>query len=116
MTTPNIFAVRSALASLGDKEFLADCRRRIVASRARLTAELTRLHFPYAEPHGNFVFFDTGVPINQFSEFMRHRNIAVGRRFPPYENWCRITIGTDPQIDAFIEGVRAFRSSPAKAA
>jgi histidinol-phosphate aminotransferase len=116
MTTPNIFAVRGAYASLGDKEFLADCRRRIVASRARLTAELARLHFPYAEPHGNFVFFDTGVPIKQFTEFMQHRNIAVGRRFPLYENWCRVTIGTDPQIDAFIEGVRAFRASPAKAA
>jgi histidinol-phosphate/aromatic aminotransferase/cobyric acid decarboxylase-like protein len=47
---------------------------------------------------------------------MRHRNIVVARRFPPYENWCRVTIGTDPQIDAFIEGVRAFRASPAKAA
>ena len=116
MTTPNIFAVRGALASLGDKEFLADCRRRVVATRARLTAELARLHFPYAEPHGNFVFFDTGVPVKQFSEFMRHRNIAVGRRFPRYDNWCRLTIGTDPQIDAFIEGLRAFRASPAKAA
>jgi histidinol-phosphate aminotransferase len=116
MTTPNIFAVRGAVASLGDKEFLAGCRRRIVASRARVTAELARLHFPYAEPHGNFVFFDTGVPIKQFSEFMLHRNIAVGRRFPLYENWCRVTIGTDPQIDAFIAGVRAFRASPAKAA
>jgi histidinol-phosphate aminotransferase len=116
MTTPNIFAVRGAMASLGDKEFLTDCRRRIVASRVRLTTELARLHFPYAEPHGNFVFFDTGVPIKQFTEFMLHRNIAVGRRFPPYENWCRVTIGTDPQMDAFIEGVRAFRASRAKAA
>jgi histidinol-phosphate aminotransferase len=116
MTTPNIFAVRGAIASLGDKNFLADCRRRIVASRTRLTAELARLHFPYAEPHGNFVFFDTGVPIKQFTEFMLHRNIAVGRRFPPFENWCRITIGTEPQMEAFIAGVRAFRASPAKAA
>jgi histidinol-phosphate aminotransferase len=116
MTTPNIFAVRGAIASLGDKEFLTDCRRRIVASRARVTAELARLHFPYAEPHGNFVFFDTGVPIEQFTKFMRQRNIAVGRRFPLYERWCRVTIGTEPQIDAFIEGVRAFRASSAKAA
>ncbi|HEY2782798.1 MAG TPA: histidinol-phosphate transaminase [Steroidobacteraceae bacterium] len=108
MTTPNIFAVRAASASLGDKAFLTDCRRRIVASRARLTAELAALHLPYAEPYGNFVFFDTGAPIKQFTEFMRRRNIAVGRRFPPYENWCRVTIGTDPQISALIDGVRAF--------
>jgi len=56
------------------------------------------------------------MPIKQFTEFMRHRNIAVGRRFPLYENWCRVTIGTDAQVDAFIEGVRAFRASPAQAA
>ena len=115
MTTPNIFAVRGAVASLGDKQFLAGCRRQIVASRTRLTAELARLHFPYAEPHGNFVFFDTGVPIKQFTEFMQRRNIAVGRRFPPFENWCRVTIGTDPQIDAFIEGLQAFRARAAAA-
>jgi histidinol-phosphate aminotransferase len=115
MSTPNIFAVRGAIASLGDKEFLTGCRRRILASRGRMTAELARLQFPYAEAHGNFVFFDTGAPLKQFTEFMRHRNIAVGRRFPPFENWCRVTIGTDPQIDAFIDGVRAFRASPAAA-
>jgi histidinol-phosphate aminotransferase len=113
MTTPNIFAVRGACASLGDKRFQADCRRRIVASRTRLTAELSRLHLRYAEPHGNFVFFDTGAPIRQFTEFMRHRNILVARRFPPYENWCRVTIGTDPQIDAFIDGVRDFAHAAA---
>jgi histidinol-phosphate aminotransferase len=67
-----------------------------------------RLHLPYAEDHGNFVFFDTGAPISQFTEFMRHRNIVVARPFPPYVNWRRVTIGTDPQVDAFIEGVRAF--------
>lgn len=116
MTTPNIFAVRGAYASLGDTEFLTNCRRRILATRARLTAELARRHFPYAEPHGNFVFFDTGMPIKQFTEFMRQRNIAVARRFPPYDNWCRVTIGTDPQIDAFIEGLQAFRASHTRAA
>jgi histidinol-phosphate aminotransferase len=115
MTTPNIFAVRGAYASLGDKTFLTECRARIVASRTRLTAELERLKFPYAEPHGNFVFFDTGAPIKQFTEFMRQRNIAVARRFPPFENWCRITIGTAPQMAAFTEGLSAFRPAPAKA-
>jgi histidinol-phosphate aminotransferase len=113
MTTPNMFAVRAASASLGDKTFLTDCRRRIVASRTRLTAELSRLHLRYAEPHGNFVFFDTGAPLSKFTEFMKQRNIAVGRRFPPFETWCRITIGTEPQMDAFVEGLRAFAQTEA---
>jgi len=108
MTSPNIFAMRAARASLGDHAFLTDTRRRIVASRTRITTELARLGLAYAEPQGNFVFFDTGKPLAQFTDFMHRRNILVGRRFPPYENWCRITIGTEPEVDAFLQGLRAF--------
>jgi histidinol-phosphate aminotransferase len=105
MTTPNVFAVRAAHASLGDQAFLTDCRRRILASRVRITTELTRLKLPYAEPQGNFVFFDTGMPLKRFTDLMRARNILVGRRFAPYDNWCRITIGTEPEIDAFLKAL-----------
>jgi histidinol-phosphate aminotransferase len=110
MTTPNVFAVRAARASLGDQEFLADCRRRILASRTRITTELTQLRLPYAEPQGNFVFFDSGMPLARFTTLMRERNILVGRRFAPYENWCRITIGTEPEVGAFLQALRAVNT------
>jgi histidinol-phosphate aminotransferase len=108
MSSANIFAVRAARASLADRAFLTDCRRRILASRARVTTELAHLGLAYAEPQGNFVFFDTGRPLADFTEFMRARDILVGRPFPPYDTWCRITIGTEPEVDAFLEGLRAF--------
>ncbi len=107
MTTPNVFAVRAARASLGDQAFLSDCRRRILASRVRITTELARLKLRYAEPQGNFVFFDTGMPLKDFTERMRARNILVGRRFKPYDNWCRITIGTETEVDAFLAALPA---------
>jgi histidinol-phosphate aminotransferase len=107
MSTPNVFAMRAARASLGDHAFLADTRRRIVGSRTRITTELKRLGLAYAEPQGNFVFFDTGMPLAQFTERMLARNIRVGRRFPPFENWCRITIGTEPETDAFLASLQA---------
>jgi histidinol-phosphate aminotransferase len=111
MTTPNIFAVRAARASLADRAFLADCRQRILASRARITAELTRLKLRYADPQGNFVFFDTGMPLERFSDLMRRRNILVGRLFSPYGTWCRITIGTEPEVTAFLAALREVKSS-----
>ena len=111
MTTPNIFAVRAARASLTDQAFRADCGHRIVASRTRITTELTRLNLKYAEPHGNFVFFDTGMPLRRFTDLMRERNILVGRRFPPYDSWCRITIGTEPEVSAFLNGLRAVSAA-----
>jgi histidinol-phosphate aminotransferase len=111
MSTPNVFAVRAARASLADGAFLRDCRRRILASRTRITSELTRLGLRYAEPQGNFVFFDTGMPLARFSALMQERGILVGRRFAPYENWCRITIGTEPEVAAFLRALRAVNVS-----
>ena len=111
MTTPNIFAVRAARASLADRGFLADCRQRILASRARITAELTRLKRRYAEPQGNFVFFDTGMPLERFTTLMRERNILVGRLFQPYDTWCRITIGTEPEVSAFLSALQEISAS-----
>jgi histidinol-phosphate aminotransferase len=111
MTSPNLFAVRAARASLGDVDFLADCRRRILASRARITAELSSLQLRYAEPQGNFVFFDTGMPLARFTSLMRERNILVGRLFRPYETWCRITIGTEPEVTEFLKALREIRAS-----
>jgi len=107
MTTPNIFAVRAARASLGDRAFLADCRRRVLASRTRIITELARLNLRYADPQGNFVFFDTGMPLPRFTALMRERNILVGRYFAPYDNWCRITIGTEPEVGEFLHHLRA---------
>jgi histidinol-phosphate aminotransferase len=116
MSSPNIFAMRAARASLGDKAFLADTRRRIIASRTRITDELTRLGFAYAKPQTNFVFFDTGAPLERFDRFMKARNMLVGRLFAPYSNWCRITIGTEPEVEAFIQGLRAYGGQRAAAA
>jgi histidinol-phosphate aminotransferase len=111
MTTANLFAVRAARASLDDEAFRADCRRRILASRTRITGELTALKLRYAEPNGNFIFFDTGMPLKRFTELMRARNILVGRLFPPYENWCRITIGTEPEVDTFLRELRGLHNA-----
>ena len=109
--TPNIFALRAAVASLGDAQFLADCRQRILASRTRITSELTSLKLRYAEPQGNFVFFDTGMPLTRFTSLMRERKILVGRLFPPFDTWCRITIGTEPEVATFLRALRELSAS-----
>lgn len=111
MTSPNLFAVRAARASLADVDFRADCRRRILASRTRITAELSSLQLRYAEPQGNFVFFDTGMPLTRFTSLMRERNVLVGRLFPPYDSWCRITIGTEPEVTGFLKALHEIRAS-----
>lgn len=102
MTYPNIMVVRAGQASLADKAFLEDTRRRIVGSRTRITNQLASMGLKYAQPQGNFVFFDTGIPLARFSKSMEAHNILVGRLFPPFTSWCRITIGTEADVSAFL--------------
>lgn len=113
MTSPNIFAMRAARASLTDHTFLTLCSQQIRASRARITTELARLGRRFSVPQGNFVFFDTGMPLKEFSDIMKARNILVGRPFPPYDTWCRVTIGTEPEVAAFLHAIGDVLS-PAK--
>ena len=75
--------------------------------RARVTQELARRGLRYAEPQGNFVFFDSGMPLARFAELMRARNILVGRRFAPFDTWCRITVGTETEVQAFLGALPA---------
>jgi histidinol-phosphate aminotransferase len=75
------------------------------------TPELRRLNLRYAEPQGNFVFFDTGMPLERFTAAMLERNILVGRLFPPYQSWCRITVGTEPETTAFLQALRAVTAA-----
>lgn len=116
MSSPNIFAMRAARASLGDAQFLADTRRRIIASRQRICAELDAMGMAYAKPQGNFVFFDTRMPVTDFIKAMLARNIRVGRPFPPLDTWCRVTVGREPEVNAFLSALRAVSAqTPRKA-
>ena len=53
------------------------------------------------------MFFDTGMPLAAFAQRMKARDVLVGRLFPPYDSWCRITIGTEPEVAAFLAALRA---------
>jgi histidinol-phosphate aminotransferase len=47
------------------------------------------------------------MPLARFTSLMRERDVLVGRLFPPFDSWCRITIGTEPEVSAFLKALRA---------
>jgi len=42
---------------------------------------------------GNFVFFEAGIPHVDFAASLLREGVDIGRAFPPYERWARISIG-----------------------
>jgi histidinol-phosphate aminotransferase len=102
----SVVTMAAASASLRDGAFIADTRAKISAGRDALIAELRALGRTWAEPHGNFVFFRTGMPIAEFLPQMRAEGIEVGRAFPPLLDWARISIGLPEEMAACHRALR----------
>jgi histidinol-phosphate aminotransferase len=106
----NIMALVAALASLQDKEQVEQGVRRNREVKRFVYAELDQLGFKYIPSHANFMMIDLRREVKPTIAAMRARNVQVGRMFPPMPNFMRVTIGTRPQMDAFVSTFRDVMS------
>ncbi len=58
---------------------------------------LDDLRLEHTDARASFVFFNAKRPHDEVATALRARGIVVGRLFPPYETWVRITIGLPEQ-------------------
>ena len=70
-------------------------------AKKHIYSTLDDLGLEYIRSHTNFVFFKTGRPINEMISAMQNENILIGRPFPPFYNWARISTGTLTDIERF---------------
>lgn len=102
LTWPNSTGISAAIASFNDHAFLKATRAALVGDRARVQATLDRMGLRRADAQGNFMFFDTGAPLQAFQDRMLAAGIKVGRHFEGYDNWARVTIGVHREVDQFL--------------
>ena len=93
-----------ALAALGDGPWMEANARKIVATRERTAAELLKRGFRVVPSASNFLFVEppAGRSAARLFADLRENKILV-RYFPGgrTENFLRVSIGTDAQMDAF---------------
>ena len=60
---------------------------------------------------------NVGRDVSPVGEAFRKRNILVGRKFPPMNNWLRVSMGTPGEMQSFVAALREIvPASSAKAA
>lgn len=94
-------SLAAAVASVGDDKYFRDRIEDVIRTRARTVLELKRRGFSVLPSGTNFVFVTHAVKSAvDISDELRLRNIYV-RHFslPRIDNYLRITIGTDNQMD-----------------
>ncbi len=99
-------ALEAGLASLGDEAHLARERERFLAARRALCAELERDGRAYIASQANFVMIDMSRDVGPVIDAFRQRGILVGRRFPALPAFLRVTLGTPPEMAAFLSALR----------
>jgi histidinol-phosphate aminotransferase len=105
LTWPNSTGLSAAIASFNDHAFLTTTRAALIGDRAKVHAALDRLGLHRADAQGNFVFFDTGGPLQRFQDRMLAEGIRVGRHFDGYDTWARVTIGQHQEVDRFLDAL-----------
>ena len=99
----------AGLAALADQDHLRDSVARIRATRARVSSSLSSMGWRVLPSQANFILArPSRIPARELFRLLRDRGILV-RYFPlpRVDEYLRITIGTDGEMDEFLAAVRA---------
>jgi histidinol-phosphate aminotransferase len=105
--TPALFAAREALR---DQEFYDFSLAKNREAKKRIYGTLDGLGMEYVPSQTNFIFFKTGQSIADFGDKMLQAGVQVGRPFPPYLDWCRISTGSLEEVDTFNSALKKVMS------
>jgi len=103
MGGPSILSTVAATAALQDQDFFDFSVESYHNVRSMVKDRLDELGLEYAEPNGSFIFIHTGVPIDELQARMAEEQIQIGRPFPPMLDWARVSIGTEEEMQVFLE-------------
>ena len=103
-------AIQTGIASIQDKAYFKDTVSKIIATRERTADALRILGFNVLDSSTNFLFASHSEhSAKDIFEYLKSKKIFI-RYFdkPRIENYLRITIGTDEEMDAFLRTVREY--------
>ncbi|HEY8941088.1 MAG TPA: aminotransferase class I/II-fold pyridoxal phosphate-dependent enzyme, partial [Cellvibrio sp.] len=104
-------AEAATIVAFEDDNYFRSCRDKIIATRNWTVAELEKLGFNVLPSQANFVFAEpAGKNAAEVAQYLRDHKILV-RYFnkPRINQFLRITIGTDAQMQALIDALKAHQ-------
>ena len=106
----DVLSLAAATAAIQDQEYVAETRRKILATRERLTESLRGLGFDVLPSHANFVWARrTDRPVKPLYEGLKARKILVRyMNYLDHGDGLRVSVGTDAEIDLFLREMTAL--------
>lgn len=102
----NIQALAAARAALRDNAHLDGSRRKNRETRDWTAGELASRGLRSIPSQANFVMIDLRQEVGPVIDALRDRKVHVGRRFSALPHHLRVTVGTRPQMEKFLDALR----------
>jgi histidinol-phosphate aminotransferase len=110
-----VTGLAAAVASLRQPD-LVPTRRKIIADTRNATfAWLDRKGYKYIPSVSNCFMIDTGRPGREVMAAMQQQNVYIGRSWPIWPNYVRITVGTPHEMEVFQTAFDKVMSGPVSA-
>ena len=108
--TVDSISIEVGSASIEDDEYFKSTCQKVIKTRQRVTDELRKLRFDVLDSQTNFIFATHDkYSMKEMFEYLKTQKVFI-RYFslPRIENYVRITIGTDDEMDIFIQKAKEF--------
>jgi histidinol-phosphate aminotransferase len=116
MNAMPILAVAAATSSLQTPELVPQRRKINTDIRASVFEWLTANNYKFIPSQTNCFMVDTGRPGREVIAAMAQRNVFIGRVWPVWPTYVRITVGTHSDMDKFQVAFKEVMSGPTAAA
>lgn len=108
--TVDSLSIEMGAASIEDNEYFKSTCKKVIKTRERVTLELEKLGFDVLDSQTNFIFATHNKHnMKSLFEYLKTQKVFI-RYFslPRIENYVRITIGTNEEMDIFLEKTKEF--------
>ena len=108
--TVDSLSIAMGIASVKDDEYFKATVGKVIATRERVTNELRALGFEVLDSQTNFILAThSDYSMREMFEYLKTKKVFI-RYFslPRIEKYVRVTIGTDCEMDRFLDEVRGF--------
>jgi histidinol-phosphate aminotransferase len=106
-----ITAVAAATASLKHEHLVSERKQLNAAIRQKTFDWLASQGYAYVPSQSNCFMLDAKRPAKEVINALAARNVYIGRPWPVWPTHVRITVGTQPEMDAFQEAFQAVMKS-----
>jgi histidinol-phosphate aminotransferase len=104
----DMLAQKCAAAAILDTAYLRETKSRIIKTRDYTISELKKLEFKILDSQANFIFMETKNANSLYKHLLKNKILVRYWEKPRINQFLRVSIGTESDMEAFIECVSRF--------